>query len=207
MVLSSPGRARLSRPDIASFTASRTCRSCVTASTSPSDFALRASMVLPVSISGHRLHRIDQMREAHGAAEAGMQAEHHFRKTEPRIVDRDPHLAGQRHFEAAAEAEAVDHGDGRNPQGLQPVDHRMRAADLGLDRAGIGRAAEFVDVGAGDEAGRLGGANDEAGRPLRFRARPAPCRVPRSGRPTAYWRWRPRGRTTARRRRRRRGSA
>ena len=51
-LLSSPGRARFRRPDTASFTAFETCRSCVTASTSPSDFAFRASMVLPVSISG-----------------------------------------------------------------------------------------------------------------------------------------------------------
>ena len=83
----------------------------------------------------HRLHRIDELGEAHGAAEAGMQAEHHFGETKARVLDRNPHLAGQRHFEAAAEAEAVDHGDARNPQGLEPVDHRMRAADLGLDRA------------------------------------------------------------------------
>ena len=62
-------------------------------------------------------------------------------------------LAGERDFEAAAEAEAVDHGDGRNAQRLQAVDHRMGAADRGLDRARIGGAAEFVDVGAGDEAG------------------------------------------------------
>ncbi len=108
------------------------------------------------------------MREAHSAAEAGMQTEHHFRKTKPGIVDRDPHLAGQRHFEAAAEAKTVDHGDGRNPQRLHAVDHRMRAADLGFNRAGIGGAAEFVDVGSGNEAGSLGGANDEAGRPRRF---------------------------------------
>ena len=47
---------------------------------------------------GHRLHRINQMREAHRAAKAGMQAEHHFRKAEPGIVDCDPHLAGQRHL-------------------------------------------------------------------------------------------------------------
>ena len=62
-------------------------------------------------------------------------------------------LAGQRDFEPAAEAEAVDHGDRRNSQRFEPVDHRMGAADRGLDRARIGRAAELVDVGAGDEAG------------------------------------------------------
>ena len=81
-----------------------------------------------------------------------MQAEHHLGETEPRIVDRDPHLAGQRDLEAAAEAEAVDQGDRRHAQRLQPVDHRVRPADLGLDRAGIADAAEFIDVGTGDEA-------------------------------------------------------
>ena len=49
--MSRPGAARLRRPKTASFTALRTWRSCVTASTNPSDLALRASMVLPVSIS------------------------------------------------------------------------------------------------------------------------------------------------------------
>ena len=113
----------------------------------------------------HRLHRIDQTRETRGAAETGMQAEHHFRKAEARAVDRDARLAGQRDFEAAAEAEAVDHRDGRNLQRFEPVDHRMRPADRGLDHVGIGRAAKFVDVGAGDEAGWLRRANDQpAGR-------------------------------------------
>ena len=65
----------------------------------------------------------------------------------------------------------MDHGDRRNPQRFQAVDHRMRAADLGLDRARIAGAAEFVDVGAGDEAGFLRGADDEAGRALAFQLR------------------------------------
>ena len=122
----------------------------------------------------HRLHRIDQLREARGAAEARMQAEHHFRETKARAVDRDARLAGERDFEAAAEAEAVDHGDGRNLQAFEAVDHRMGAADRDLDRPRIGGAAEFVDVGAGDEAGWFCRADDEAGRPLRFPAPPAP---------------------------------
>ena len=33
----------------------------------------------------HRLHRIDELREAHGAAEAGMQAEHDLGKAEARV--------------------------------------------------------------------------------------------------------------------------
>ena len=56
------------------------------------------------------------MREAHGAAEPGMQAQHHLRKTKTGAVDRDARLAGERDFEPAAEAEAVDHRDGRKFQ-------------------------------------------------------------------------------------------
>ncbi len=119
----------------------------------------------------HRLHWIDQLGKSHGTAEAGMQAEHHFGETKPRVLDRYPHLAGQRYLQAAAEAEAVDHGDARNPQGLEPVDHRMRAADLGLDDARIGRAAKRIDVGASNEAGFLGRTDDEAGGAVAFQLR------------------------------------
>ena len=100
-----------------------------------------------------------------------MQAEHHFRETEARAVDGDARLAGQRHFEAAAEAKAVDHGDGRNFQAFEAVDHRMGAADRDLDRPRIGGAAEFVDVGAGDETGCFCRADDEPGGPLAFQRR------------------------------------
>ena len=63
-----------------------------------------------------------------------MQAEHHFGKAKARAVDRNARLAGERDLEAAAEAEAVDHGDGRNLQGFEAVDHRMGVADRDLDR-------------------------------------------------------------------------
>ena len=119
----------------------------------------------------HRLHRIDEMGETRGAAETGMQAEHHFRKTKAGAVDRNARLAGERDFEAAAEAEAVDHRHGRNLQSFKPVDHRMRPADRGFDRLRIGRAAKFIDVRASDEAGFLRRANDKAGRPLVFQRR------------------------------------
>jgi len=97
-----------------------------------------------------------------------MQAEHDFRKAKARALDRDAHLAGQRHFQPAAEAKAVDHGNRRHAQGFEAVDHRVRAADRFLDRFGIGGAAEFVDIGAGDEAGSFRGTNDKTGRPLLF---------------------------------------
>src|SRR4029079_15926679 len=119
----------------------------------------------------HRLHRIDELGKAWRATQAPVQAEHHLRKTKPRIVDRNPHLAGQRHFEPATETKAVDHGDRRQPQLLEPVNHGVRPADLGFDGAGIGRTAKFVDAGAGDEAGGLGGTNDEAGGPRGFQLR------------------------------------
>src|SRR3954466_11970675 len=47
----------------------------------------------------------------------------------------------------------------------------MCAADLGLDRTRIGRAAKRVDVGAGNEAGFFGGTDDEAGGALAFQLR------------------------------------
>jgi len=100
-----------------------------------------------------------------------MQAEEHLGKAEAGAVDRDPRLAGERDFEAAAEAEAVDHGECRDFQAFEAVGHGMGAADRRLDRAGIGGAAEFIDVGAGDEAGGFCGANDEAGRALALQLR------------------------------------
>ncbi len=116
----------------------------------------------------HRLHRIDQPREARGATEAGMQAEHHLGEAEPRVRYRDARLAGQRHFEPAAEAEAVDHGDVRHAQRFETIDHRMRARNRGFDHGRIGRAAEFIDVGAGDESGCFRRTDDEAGRARAF---------------------------------------
>ena len=54
---------------------------------------------------------------------------------------------------------------------FEPVDHRMGPADCGLDGARIGRAAKFIDVGAGDEPGFLGRTNDHSRRPLAFQRR------------------------------------
>ncbi len=100
-----------------------------------------------------------------------MQAEHHFRKTEARAVDGDARRTGQRHFQPAAETEAVDHGNRRNLQSLQPVDHRMRAADLRLHRARVGGATKFIDVGAGDEAGWFRRADHDSRGALAFQRR------------------------------------
>ncbi len=45
----------------------------------------------------------------------------------------------------------------------------MPADDLELDRANVAGAAKRVNVGARDEAGFLGGADNEAGGPLAFK--------------------------------------
>src|SRR5260370_40254587 len=111
------------------------------------------------------------MREARGAAEPGMQAEHHFRKTKAGAIDRNPRLAGERDFEAAAEAEAVDHRDARDFESFEAVDYRVPPANSGLDGPRIGGAAKFVDVGTGNETGFLRGANHKSRGALIFQRR------------------------------------
>ncbi len=93
-----------------------------------------------------------------------MEAEQDFRETEARVVDGDAEIAGQRHFEAAAEAIAVDHGDRRQRQPVEAVEHGMAARQRRLDRRGIGNAAELGDIGAGDEARALGRTDDQSAR-------------------------------------------
>jgi hypothetical protein len=100
-----------------------------------------------------------------------MQAKHHLRKAKARALDGDARLAGQCHFEATAKAETVDHRDGRNFETFEAVDHRMGTADGDLDRPRIAGAAEFVDVGAGNEAGWFCRADDEAGGACAFQRR------------------------------------
>ena len=85
-----------------------------------------------------------------------MQAEQHFGKAEARVVDGDAEIAGQRHFEPAAEAIAVDHRDSRQRQPVEAIEHRVAARQRRLDRRRVGDTAELGDVGAGDKAASLG---------------------------------------------------
>ena len=114
-------------------------------------------------------------------------------------------VAGERDLEAAAEAEAVDHGDGRHFQASSRSITACARPIAVSTVARIGRAAEFVDVGAGDEAGRLGGADHEARGPLAFQRRQHRRRVPRCRSADSVLALAPGGRTAARRCRRRRG--
>ena len=81
------------------------------------------------------------MRQPNRAAEARMQPEQDLGKAEARVVDGDAMVAGQRQFEPAAEAIAVDHRDGRQRQAVEPVEHGMAARQQRLDLRGIGDAA------------------------------------------------------------------
>ena len=65
----------------------------------------------------------------------------------------------------------MDHGDGRNLQIFQPIDDGVGTADLRFHGARIGGAAEFIDVGAGNEAGWFCRADDDAGGALAFQRR------------------------------------
>src|SRR5436305_15282132 len=73
----------------------------------------------------HRLNRVDQAGETHGAAETGVKAEHDLRKAEPRAFDCDSGLARARNFEPTAQAEAMDHRDGRILEPLALIAHRV----------------------------------------------------------------------------------
>ena len=74
-----------------------------------------------------------------------MQAEQHLGKAEARVVDRDAVVAGQRDFEPAAEAIAVDHRDGRQRQTVEPVEHRVAARRARASICGrVGDAAKFA---------------------------------------------------------------
>ena len=102
---------------------------------------------------GHGLDRIDQRGQPNGAAETGVQAEQHFGKAEARVVDGDAVVAGERDFEAAAEAIAVDDRDGRQRQRSSRSSTAWACASTASIFARVGDALELVDVGAGDEAG------------------------------------------------------
>ncbi len=104
----------------------------------------------------HRFERIDQARQPHGAAKPGMQAEQHLGKPDRGIVDRDPVVAGERDFEAAAEAIAMDHGDRRHAQTIEPVDHLVGQREPPLDRGRVRHRPEFADIGARDEPALFG---------------------------------------------------
>lgn len=111
----------------------------------------------------------DQSGEALGAPGAGEQPDLHLGLAELGpgfIVGADPHRARQGQFHAATQTGSVDGGDHRLPQlGVEPfqpvVDLLARPHGLLGLLGGVEAAEEPADVGAGDEAVRLGGADDD----------------------------------------------
>ena len=113
---------------------------------------LRAHM-LPGRHHFERLFRADDARQALRAARARQKAEVHFRQSAFRRRHRHPVVAGQRHFQAAAQRRAVDRGD----DGFRRVlDHGLRVEEARALR----RLAEFGDVGARDEGLALADQHD-----------------------------------------------
>ena len=95
-------------------------------------------------------------RQALGATGAGQQAEGDFRQAQTCRRHGDAVVTGQRHLEAAAKRRAVDGGDYRLERALDGVlDGEQTGALL--------RAAEFGDVGPGDEGPALADKDDRLG--------------------------------------------
>jgi len=86
----------------------------------------------------------NQARQALGAAGTGQQADLHFRQADLGIDQGDAVMAGERHFQTAAQGGAVDHGDARLARGLDGLDYLRQ-------RGRLRRLAEFLDVSAGHE--------------------------------------------------------
>ena len=100
-----------------------------------------------------RLYRPDDARQPLGAAGTGQNAELHLRQPQTGASRRDPQVARQREFEAAAERRTVHRRDRRLADLLERDDHFLQ------DRM-FRRLAEFGDVGAGAERPAGAGEND-----------------------------------------------
>jgi hypothetical protein len=63
-----------------------------------------------------------------------MQPQHHFGKSEPRVLDRDAVVACERKLETAAQAVAVNNGDDARSM-IEAIDYRMRLVQTIYDEA------------------------------------------------------------------------
>ena len=88
---------------------------------------------LDVGAGGHHLQgvlRVDQPRNALGAARAGENADLDFRQgqIDRVIIGDDAAMAGQRKLQCATHAGAIDRGDPRFARGLELAEHRTHLA-------------------------------------------------------------------------------
>jgi len=109
----------------------------------------------------HRRRGADQARQARAAAPAREDAQLGLGQADAggRIAGRHAVAAGQGQFGAAAQAVAVDRGDGGAGQLCQFLVGGLAAADGVVDGAAAVELLELLEVGAGDEAGGLGRAD------------------------------------------------
>jgi hypothetical protein len=115
----------------------------------------------------HRRRHAHQLHGAHGTAETRMNAQHHLRQPQRhlRIVGADAVTASHGEFEPAAEAVAIDGGNGGEGQVREPLQDAVRRADRRHGCSRLAHLAELGHVGACDEA-TLAGTDDQAGRAL-----------------------------------------
>ena len=115
----------------------------------------------------------DQARQAGGAAPGGQDAELGLGQADLAggTAAGDAVVAGEREFEAAAEAGAVDRSDRRHRQGGDPVEYPLAERDEPIGRIGI----DALQIRAGDEDAGFGGLDDDA--VDRGCVRFDPCRV------------------------------
>ncbi len=127
---------------------------------------LRRLQRLAAEQDGTSLLDADQARQALRAACAGQQAEVHFGQADAGVLRQHTVVAGQRHFEAAAQGQAVDGTGHWFAAGLQPAQQTAQIlAQLGAllcADAGGEAVHQVLDVGAGDEGAGLARGDDGA---------------------------------------------
>ncbi|MNM57361.1 hypothetical protein D3C81_685590 [compost metagenome] len=95
----------------------------------------------------------DDARQAHGTAKARVDTQLDFRQADLGAGGHDPVVGGQAHFQAAAQGDAVDGGDGRHFEVFEGVEDAVGFQVAG-DQFGLGQLEvvdELGDVGADDE--------------------------------------------------------
>ena len=111
-----------------------------------------------------RLGDADQPRQAGRAAPAGEDAQPHLGQADAggRRVARHAAGRGERDLGAAAQADAADRGHGGEGERLPGREQAMAEARARLGLGGVGDPGDLLEVGAGDEAPRLAGEQDQA---------------------------------------------
>src|SRR5690606_8096459 len=112
----------------------------------------------------------DHARQAHGTAEARVDAQLDFRQTDLGAVGGDTVVTGQAHFEAATQGDAVDGDHGRHVEVFE-IAEDLVGFEVGSHQFFVGQLEvvdEFGDVGADDENVLAAGDDHALDRGIRF---------------------------------------